>query len=94
MKWKCFRRTINYRLENNPTGRIDNYKDPVLIAYWNALHADILCAWRRVTTDDGQKIERELWLFGITEDLPTDLPNLRRKEFDKNFKNDIYCGYF
>ncbi|CAF0728160.1 unnamed protein product [Rotaria sordida] len=71
MKWKCFRRSLNYRLEPNP------YKDPVLIAYWNALRADTLCAWRRVLTDDGQKTERELWLFGINEDLPSELPNLR-----------------
>ncbi|CAF2638292.1 unnamed protein product [Rotaria sp. Silwood2] len=77
MKWKCFRRAINYRLETNQLGRIDNYKDPVLIAYWSALHADILCSWRRVPTDDGQKTERELWLFGINEDLPSDLLNLR-----------------
>jgi len=78
MKWKCFRRELNYRLENNQSGRIDNYKDPVLIAYWKALHADILCAWKRVPTDDGQKTERELWLFGINEDLPSDLLHLRR----------------
>ncbi|CAF4766441.1 unnamed protein product, partial [Rotaria sp. Silwood1] len=77
MKWKCFRRAINYRLETNQLGRIDNYKDPVLLAYWDALHADILCSWRRVPTDDGQKTERELWLFGVNEDLPSDLPNLR-----------------
>lgn len=82
MKWKCFRRILNYRLENNQSGRIDNYKDPVLIAYWNALHDDILCAWRRVPTEDGQKIERELWLFGINEDLPSDLPYLRRNKID------------
>ena len=68
---------MNYRLENNHSGRPDNYKDPVLQAYWNALHADVLCAWKRVLTDDGQKIERELWLFGISEDLPSDLLNLR-----------------
>ncbi|CAF3411039.1 unnamed protein product [Rotaria socialis] len=71
MKWKCFRRSLNYRLEPN------HYKDPVLIAYWNALRADTLCAWRRVLTDDGQKTEKELWLFGINEDLPSELPNLR-----------------
>jgi hypothetical protein len=81
MKWKCFRRAVTYRVENTPSGRIDSYKDPVLIAYWNALHADILCSWRRVPTDDGQKNERELWLFGINEDLPSDLLNLRRKDF-------------
>ncbi len=80
MKWKCFRRALNYRLENNQSGRIDNYKDPVLIAYWKVLHADILCAWKRVPTDDGQKTERELWLFGINEDLPSDLLNLRRED--------------
>ena len=80
MKWKCFRRSLNYRLETNHLGRFDNYKDPILIAYWNALRADTLCAWRRVPTDDGQKTEKELWLFGINEDLPSDLPNLRRKE--------------
>ncbi|CAF1646210.1 unnamed protein product, partial [Adineta ricciae] len=68
---KCFRRSLNYRLEPN------HYKDPVLIAYWNALRADTLCAWRRVLTDDGQKPEKELWLFGINEDLPSELPNLR-----------------
>ena len=73
MKWKCFRRALNYRLEPN------HYKDPVLIAYWNLLRSDTLCAWRRVLTDDGQKTEKELWLFGINEDLPLDLPNLRRK---------------
>lgn len=73
MKWKCFRRSLNYRLEPN------HYKDPVLIAYWNALRADTLCAWRRVLTDDGQKTEKELWLFSINEDLPSELPNLRRK---------------
>ena len=78
MRWKCFRRTTDFRLENNQFGRIDNYKDPVLLAYWNASHADILCSWRRVPTDGGQKTERELWLFGINEDLPSDLPNLRR----------------
>lgn len=79
MKWKCFRRATNYgRLENNQLGRVDNYKDPVLIAYWKALHDDILCSWRRVVTDDGQKTERELWLFGVNEDLPSDFPNLRR----------------
>ncbi|CAF1072689.1 unnamed protein product [Rotaria magnacalcarata] len=71
MKWKCFRRSLNYRLEPN------HYKDPVLIAYWNALRADTLCAWRRVLADDGQKTEKELWLFGINEDLPSELPNLR-----------------
>lgn len=79
MKWKCFRRAVNYRLETNQLGRVDNYKDPVLIAYWKALHDDILCSWRRVPTDDGQKTEKELWLFGINEDLPSELPNLRRK---------------
>ena len=73
MKWKCFRRALNYRLEPN------HYKDPILIAYWNALRADSLCAWRRVLSDDGQKTEKELWLFGINEDLPSELPNLRRK---------------
>jgi hypothetical protein len=73
MKWKCFRRSLNYRLEPN------HYKDPVLIAYWNALRADTLCAWRRVLTDDGQKTEKELWLFGINEDLPSKIINLRRK---------------
>jgi hypothetical protein len=78
MKWKCFRRGPNFRLETN-SNRFDNYKDPVLIAYWDALYADILCAWRRVLTDDGKKTERELWLFGINEDLPSDLPNLRRE---------------
>lgn len=76
MKWKCFRRANQFRLETNSSGRIDNYKDPILIEYWNALHRDMLCAWRRVPTDDGQKIERELWLFGVNEDLPTVLPNL------------------
>lgn len=79
MKWKCFRRALNYRLDANHSGRLDNYKDPVLQAYWNSLHADILCAWKRVPTEDGQKIERELWLFAISEDLPSDLPNLRGK---------------
>ncbi|CAF4568915.1 unnamed protein product, partial [Rotaria magnacalcarata] len=39
------------------------------------------CSWRRVPTDDGQKTERELWLFGINEDLPSDLLNLKRKKF-------------
>ncbi len=71
MKWKCFRRSPNTRLELN------HYKDPVLIAYWNALRSDTLCAWRRVLTDDGQKTEKELWLFGINEDLSSELPNLR-----------------
>ena len=71
LKWKCFRRALNTRLEPN------HYKDPVLIAYWNSLRADTLCAWRRVLTDDGQKTEKELWLFGINEDLPNELPNLR-----------------
>jgi len=95
MKWKCFRRSINYRLENNSSGRIDNYKDPVLISYWNALHADILCAWRRVPTDDGQKLERELWLFGINEDLPSDLINLRRKHiFKKRRISTMNIYYF
>jgi mediator of RNA polymerase II transcription subunit 13 len=79
MKWKCFRRSLNYRLEPNA------YKDPVLIAYWNALRTDTLCAWRRVLTDDGQKTEKELWLFGINEDLPSELTNLRRK---KNWKGE------
>ena len=64
-------------METNHLGRPDHYKDPVLVAYWNALRTDTLCAWRRVPTDDGQKSERELWLFGINEELPTDLPNLR-----------------
>ena len=82
MKWKCFRRSLNYRVENNHLGRPDNYKDPILIAYWNALRADTLCAWRRVPADDGQKIEKELWLFGINEDLPSELPNLRGKVLD------------
>ena len=91
MKWKCYRRALHYRLENTQSGRTDNYKDPVLIAYWNALHADILCSWRRVPTDDGQKTERELWLFGINEDLPLD-PNLRRKEFRQ--KNEFLIIYF
>ncbi|CAM4949581.1 unnamed protein product [Rotaria socialis] len=77
MKWKCFRRSVNYRLETNQLGRIDNYKDPVLVAYWHALRSDILCSWRRVPTNDGQKTERELWLFGINEDLPSDLLNLK-----------------
>jgi len=77
MKWKCFRRANHFRLETNSSGRIDNYKDPILIEYWNALNQDMLCAWRRVSTDDGQNIERELWLFGVNEDLPTNLPNLR-----------------
>lgn len=103
MKWKCFRRTINYRLENNPSGRVDNYKDPVLIAYWSALHKDVLCAWKRVPTDDGQKIERELWLFGIGEDLPSDLLHLRRENFDPRkfpimeflviFSDDTIAGF-
>ena len=79
MKWKCFRRSNNSRLEMNHSGRPDNYKDPVLIAYWNALRTETLSAWRRVPTDDGQKTEKELWLFGVNEDLPTDLPNLRRE---------------
>jgi hypothetical protein len=86
MKWKCFRRSLNYRLESN---RSDNYKDPILISYWNALRADTLCAWRRVPTDDGQKSEKELWLFGVNEDLPSDLPNLRRKKISKKQKNVI-----
>ena len=81
MKWKCFRRAMNSRLDNNQANRLDNYKDPVLIAFWNALHADVLCAWKRVPADDGQKIERELWLFGINEDLPSELPNLRSKNY-------------
>ncbi|CAF0983342.1 unnamed protein product [Rotaria sordida] len=93
MKWKCFRRTINYRLETNQVGRIDNYKDPVLIAYWNALHADILCSWRRVSTDDGQKTERELWLFGINEDLPSDLPNLRPINHSHGSWNESAMSY-
>ena len=79
MKWKCFRGALNYRLENTQASRLDSYKDPVLVAYWNALRDDILCAWRRVPVDDGQKTERELWLFGINESLPSELPNLRRK---------------
>lgn len=80
MKWKCFRRALNYRPESNHLGRPDNYKDPVLIAFWNALRTDTLCAWRRVSTDDGQKTEKELWLFAFNEDLPNDLPNLRCKK--------------
>ncbi|CAF0742850.1 unnamed protein product [Didymodactylos carnosus] len=76
MKWKCFRRSTNYRLETTSQGRCDQYKDPVLLAYWHCLRTDTLCAWRKVQTEES-KIERELWLFGINEDLPSDLPNLR-----------------
>lgn len=89
MKWKCFRRSLNYRLEPN------HYKDPVLIAYWNALRADTLCAWRRVLTDDGQKTEKELWLFSINEDLPSELPNLRCKNNESLGKEIIFeCCLF
>ena len=79
MKWKCFRRALHQRLENTHTDRVDNYKDPVLVAYWDALRADILCAWRRVPIEDGNKTERELWLFGTTENLPSELLHLRRE---------------
>lgn len=55
----------------------EHYQDPVLNAYWQQYHLERLCAWRCVPTDDEQKIEKELWLFAIQDDLPTDLPNLR-----------------
>lgn len=87
MKWKCFRRSSNVRVEPN------HYKDPVLIAYWNALRSDTLCAWRRVLTDDGQKTEKELWLFGINEDLPSELPNLRRKQ-NKTMNHRLFLFFF
>jgi len=72
LKWKCYRRvsTVNQRLN-------EHYQDPVLNAYWEQYNLERLCAWRCVPTDDGQKVEKELWLFAIQEDLPTDLPNLR-----------------
>ncbi|CAF1461722.1 unnamed protein product [Didymodactylos carnosus] len=77
MKWKCFRRSTNYRVETTSQGRYDLYKDPVLLAYWHCLKTDTLCAWRKVQAEES-KIEKELWLFGINDDLPTDLPDLRR----------------
>lgn len=96
MKWKCFRRALNWRPESNHLGRMDHYKDPVLVAYWNALRNETLCAWRRVLADDGQKTEKELWLFGTNDDLPNELPNLRRKRssFNSIWKKNVFCFSF
>lgn len=71
MKWKCYR-----RISTDPSLE-DEYRDPVLKAFWQEYHAERLCAWRRVLADDGLRFERELWLFAIQEDLPNELPNLR-----------------
>ena len=74
MKWKCFRRA------SHAGQQLEQYKDPVLDAYWRTLKNDTLCAWRRVPTDDGQRTERELWLFGISNELPSEFAHLRREK--------------
>jgi hypothetical protein len=79
IKWQCYRRRAQGHSDHlAASSRADHYKDPILLAFWRASQDDRLCAWRRVTIDDEQRIERELWLFSTNDDFPSDFEHLQR----------------